>query len=500
MKNLYSSIVLLFSLVLFASNLKGLESTEQWRPTFHFSPQKNWTNDPNGLIYFNGYYHLFFQHNPSGNQWGNMSWGHAKSKDLLHWEELPVAIPKDSAYIFSGCVVLDKDHVSGLGDPKKPLFIAIYTADFPNKGEEQHLAYSNDEGLTWVKYDKNPIINIRLKDFRDPNVFWHEPTKQYVMAVSKPKEFIIQFYGSKNLIQWELLSEFGQQGDVEKIWECPSLLQIPVEGKLGRKKWVLFVSSQGPYKDYVGMQYFVGDFDGKNFNNENSASTKLYVDHGKDFYAAIPFSNVHSEKPIWLGWALNWAYAKDQPTSPWRGQMSSVRELSLDATPQGLRLKQAFMPKMDRLKPKLKRENFKISGTSKLQNFKFSNKKSYLIELEVLSSEAKNWGISIQGVGVNSNEKIDIGFDEVNKQWFVDRKKSGKIIHKGFLVDDRVEFINGKSKKIRLLLDHSILEVLAQDGLVAISALRFPLASEEEFQLFSDGKETIIKQITIWGL
>jgi sucrose-6-phosphate hydrolase SacC (GH32 family) len=320
------------------------------------------------------------------------------------------------------------------------------------------------------------------------------------MAVSKPKEFIIQFYGSQNLIQWELLSEFGRQGDVDKIWECPSLIQVPVEGMVGRKKWVLFVSCQGPYKDYVGMQYFIGDFDGKNFINENSVSTKLYVDHGKDFYAAIPFSNVHSEKPIWLGWALNWAYAKDQPTSPWRGQMSSARELSLDNTHLGLRLKQAFMPKMDRWIPELKRENFKISNAIKLRNFKFSNNKSYLIELEVLRSEAKNWGISIQGVGVNSNEKIDIGFDEVNKQWYVDRKKSGKIIHKGFLFDDRAEFIKGKGSKMRLLLDHSILEVLAQDGLVAISALRFPLAKEEEFKIFSDGKETIIKQIAIWGL
>ena len=500
MKNLYLSIVLFISLVLIADNLMGQESTEFWRPTIHFSPRKNWTNDPNGLIYFNGYYHLFFQHNPSGNQWGNMSWGHAKSKDLLYWEELPVAIPKDSAYIFSGCIVWDKDHVSGLGDLQKPLFVAIYTADFPNKSEEQHLAYSNDEGLTWVKYEKNPILDIHLKDFRDPNLFWHEPTKQYVMAVSKPKEFIIQFYGSQNLIQWELLSEFGRQGDVDKIWECPSLIQVPVEGMVGRKKWVLFVSCQGPYKDYVGMQYFIGDFDGKNFINENSVSTKLYVDHGKDFYAAIPFSNVHSEKPIWLGWALNWAYAKDQPTSPWRGQMSSARELSLDNTHLGLRLKQAFMPKMDRWIPELKRENFKISNAIKLRNFKFSNNKSYLIELEVLRSEAKNWGISIQGVGVNSNEKIDIGFDEVNKQWYVDRKKSGKIIHKGFLFDDRAEFIKGKGSKMRLLLDHSILEVLAQDGLVAISALRFPLAKEEEFKIFSDGKETIIKQIAIWGL
>ena len=500
MKNLRSSIVLLFSLFFLPRQVVGQESTEQWRPKFHFSPKKNWTNDPNGLIYFNGYYHLFFQYNPFGSQWGNMSWGHAKSKDLLHWEELPVAIPKDSAYIFSGCVVLDKAHVSGLGDPKKPLFIAIYTADFPNKGEEQHLAYSNDEGLTWIKYEKNPILNIHLKDFRDPNVFWHEPSKQFVMVVSKPKEFIVQFYGSKNLIRWDLLSEFGQQGDVEKIWECPSFLQLPLEGKVGSKKWVLFVSSKGPYKDYVGMQYFVGDFDGKNFKNGNSAETKLFVDYGKDFYAAIPFSNVNPEKPIWLGWALNWAYAKDQPTSPWRGQMSSARALSLASTSQGLRLKQVFMPKLDRLKPEFKRTNFKIMGMSKLGNFKFSNKKSYLIELEVSRSVASNWGISIQGVGVHSKEKIDVGFDEANQQWFVDRKKSGKIIHPGFLLDDRADFIKGKGKKIRLFLDHSVLEVLAQDGLVAISSLRFPLERDEEFLLFSGNKETIIKQMSIWSL
>jgi sucrose-6-phosphate hydrolase SacC (GH32 family) len=248
------------------------------------------------------------------------------------------------------------------------------------------------------------------------------------------------------------------------------------------------------------MQYFVGDFDGKNFKNENSVETKLYVDHGKDFYAAIPFSNVNSVKPIWLGWALNWAYAKDQPTFPWRGQMSSIRELSLDSTPQGLRLKQAFKPETDRLKPTLKRANFKILGTSKLQNFKFSNKKSYLIELEVLMTDAINWGISIQGVGINSNEKIVIGFNEENKQWFVDRKKSGKIIHNGFLMEDRAEFIPGKRKKIQLLLDRSVLEVLAQDGLVAISALRFPIAKEEIFQLFSITKETIFKEISIWVL
>jgi sucrose-6-phosphate hydrolase SacC (GH32 family) len=500
MKNSNLSIALICSFLFFALISLGQKSTEQWRPKFHFSPKENWTNDPNGLVYFNGYYHLFFQHNPVGIEWGNMSWGHAKSKDLRHWEELPVAIPNDSAFIFSGCVVVDKDHKSGLGDPRKPLFVAIYTADFPNKREEQHLAYSNDEGLTWTKYDKNPILDIQLKDFRDPNVFWHEASNQFIMAVAKPREYTIQFYGSKNLIQWKLLSEFGQQGDVEKIWECPSLVQVPIEGKPGFKKWVLFVSSQGPYKEYVGMQYFVGEFNGTSFKNEYAESTKLYVDYGKDFYAAIPFSNVKSEKPIWLGWASNWAYVNDQPTYPWRGQMSSVRELSLFPTSQGLRLKQVFKPEISRLKPIYKRSNFRISGANTLKNFKFSNKKSYLIELEINSTAAKSWGISIRGKKEFSEEQINIGFDEIKSQWFVDRKKSGKIIHKGFLMEDRADFIPGREKKIQLFLDHSVLEVLAQNGLVAISSLRFPLAIDEVFQLFSESNQTNVKQISIWSL
>lgn len=500
MKNLYSSIVLIFSSLFFIFNLLGQVPTEHWRPKLHFSPKKNWTNDPNGLVYFNGFYHLFFQHNPSGNQWGNMSWGHAKSKDLQHWEELPVAIPKDSAYIFSGCVVVDLEHKSGIGDPLKPLFVAIYTADYPNKREEQHLAYSNDEGLTWTKYDKNPILNIQLKDFRDPNIFWHESSRQFIMTVAKPLEFMIQFYGSNNLLQWKLLSEFGMQGDIEKIWECPSLVQVPVEAKPGVKKWVLFVSSQGPHKDYVGMQYFVGDFDGKNFKNDNTKVTKLYVDHGKDFYAAIPFSNVKSEKPVWLGWALNWAYAKDQPTFPWRGQMSSARELSLDLTSNGLRLKQRFKPEMTTLRPVFKRNNFKILGTETQKDFVFSNMGSYLIELEVNSSQAKNWGISIRGEKSFSDEKINIGFDDEKSQWYIDRKKSGEIIHKAFMSEDRADFISGKSKRIQLFLDHSVLEVLAQNGLVAITSLRFPIAKSEVFQLFSEGAETIVKQIKIWRL
>ena len=219
----------LFILTLLAFNTLAQQSTEQWRPAIHFSPKKNWTNDPNGLIYINGNYHLFFQHNPQGNEWGNMSWGHAKSKDLLHWEELPLAIPHGKEYIFSGCVVYDKDHVSGLGDPSKPLLIAIYTADYPNTLQEQHLAFSNDEGLTWTKYAQNPVLSINLKDFRDPNIIYHGPSKQFVMTVVKPWEYTAQFYGSKDLIHWSLLSEFGPQGDVDMIWECPSLLELPVE-------------------------------------------------------------------------------------------------------------------------------------------------------------------------------------------------------------------------------------------------------------------------------
>lgn len=480
-------------------NLLAQSSTEQWRPKVHFSPQKNWTNDPNGLIYFNGYYHLFFQHNPKGNEWGNMSWGHARSKDLLHWEELPVAIPNGEEFIFSGCVVWDKDHVSGLGDPSKELLLAIYTADYPYTREEQHIAYSNDEGLTWQKYAGNPVLNINYKDFRDPNVIWHEPSKQYVMAVAKPHEFKISFYGSKNLLKWDFLSDFGNEGDVSMIWECPALQYLPVEGST-EKKWVLTISSQGPYTGFVGMQYFLGEFDGKKFINDHPVETKLYVDYGKDFYAAVPFYHLPQGQHTWLAWMLSWQYAKEQPTYPWKGQMSLARKIDLVQTEEGLRLRQKFVPEFDRMLSSFEASNFSIrkNKSKQLSGMKFMKSKSYAIDVKVAASRADFWGILIKGI--DGKEQIRIGFDETNRKWQIDRNLSGKIISPSFEGIQEAAAIIGQPKNFKLVIDRSTVELLAQDGTVAISSLRFPLSAQENVFLVSEGGATDFRQIKIWEL
>lgn len=492
LRSLFSSILLLISLTIL-----GQSPTEQWRPSIHFSPKKNWTNDPNGLIFFKGYYHLFFQHNPKGNDWGNMSWGHARSKDMLHWEELPIAIPHGDEYIFSGCVVWDKEHVSGLGDPNKDLLVAIYTADYPNKKQEQHLAYSNDEGLTWKKYAKNPILDIQLLNFRDPNIIWHQASKQFVMSVAKPLERSVQFYGSKNLLNWELLSEFSNQGELDMIWECPSLVELPIVGKEQESKWVLFNSSQGVQKGFVGMQYFVGEFNGKTFINENPRETKLYVDFGKDFYAAIPFYQTATKDVLWLGWALSWQYAKEQPTYPWKGQMSSLRKLSLIDTQEGLRLKQEFQPDFNLVEPSFQAKDLSISKPKILSGIKLLQGKSYLIDLEVEESRGDRWGLRWQSLD-NPQEYTLLVFDEIKKQWSIDRSHSGKILSPGFFKVDAANLVEGKPKHLKVLVDHSMLELLAQDGTVAISSLRFPLSSKENLSIFSENGKLDLKQITIW--
>jgi sucrose-6-phosphate hydrolase SacC (GH32 family) len=494
------STLFILTLIAFNSFSQQLTqpSTENWRPAIHFSPQKNWTNDPNGLIYINGYYHLFFQHNPKGNEWGNMSWGHAKSKDLLHWEELPVAIPNGKEFIFSGCVVYDKDHVSGLGDPAKPLLIAIYTADYPYTREEQHLAYSNDEGVTWIKYAQNPVLNINLKDFRDPNIMYHAPSKQFVMTVAKPWEYTVQFYGSKDLIHWDLLSEFGKQGDVDMIWECPSLMELTVEHSK-ETKWVLALSSQGPYKKAVGMQYFVGNFDGKNFVNEAPKEQVNYVDYGRDFYAAVPFYNTVDKEVFWLGWMLSWSYAKEQPTFPWKGQMSLPRTLSLTPTSQGLKLRQVLKPDLTQLKPSFEAKNFVLKGRKVLSGMKFLQSKTYVIQLKVDAGNAKQWGIELGDEAKENPELTRIAFDEKSQDWFIDRRLSGQIPAPGFDMIQSAPFIPGGDKVMQLVVDRSTLELLAQDGTVAISSLRFP-KKKETVRLVSLGGELRIKELRIWEI
>ncbi len=239
---------------------------EPFRPQYHFTTEKNWINDPNGLVYFDGEYHLFYQHNPFGNTWGHMTWGHAVSTDLVSWKHLPLAIREENGImIFSGTVVVDEKNSSGFaGKSGKVPMVAIYTGHQEGLNQSQHIAYSLDKGRTWTKYAKNPVLDLGKKDFRDPKVFWYEPEKKWVMVVALPLEKKIQFYRSPNLLDWTYMSDFGPAGDTTGIWECPDLFQVPVNNNRKESKWVL-MHSPAPY-----MQYFVGEFDGTRFKNETA--------------------------------------------------------------------------------------------------------------------------------------------------------------------------------------------------------------------------------------
>jgi fructan beta-fructosidase len=486
--------------------------TSHWRPKIHFAPQKNWTNDPNGLVYHEGEWHLFFQYNPEGDKWGNMSWGHAVSTDLMNWEELPVAISQDSAWIFSGCVVIDKNNTAGFG---KNAMVAIYTADYHGKKENQHLAFSTDKGRSWTKYFYNPIIphpqnstsgSKEIKDFRDPNVIWHEPSKKWILTVALPKEFKVQFYGSKNLKDWSFLSEFGNQGDLNKIWECPALIELPVENSTISKSkpsnYVLLISSSGPTPDYVGMQYFVGKFDGITFKNLNSTDTKLYLDYGRDYYAAIPFHNAPDNRKITLGWMSSWQYAEQIPTSPYRGQMTLPREIALKNTSEGLRIIQKPVNEVLESKfwtPVMQMEETMIEGDDDGMIWR-NQSDVFKMEVEIEPLDAKEFGIKILQKP-NSLLETVLSYNVDNQQLNFNRINSGQYVsgefhtvHGGNLKLDRGRL------KLLIIVDKSSVEVFANDGELTMTNLVFPVKDSSDWRFFANNGKIKVKSVKVWEM
>lgn len=311
--------------------------TEEFRPKLHFTPATNWINDPNGLLYYKGKYHLFYQHNPSGILWGNMSWGHSVSSDLQHWEHLPVAIGcTDTTGIFSGSAVVDFKNTSGFGTIDNPPLVAIYTVHQNDESNQsQHIAYSTDEGVTWVKYADNPVLDLGMKDFRDPKVSWVEETSTWLMTVAKPQEYKIAFFSSPDLKNWEHLSDFGPLGAIGGIWECPDLFSL--EAPNGDIKWVLLVSlNPGGIAGGSGTQYFIGDWDGRSFSTDQESIK--WIDYGRDNYAGVTFHNAPDNRKIFIGWMSNWDYAAKLPSPIWRGSMTAPRELALISCNNELRL------------------------------------------------------------------------------------------------------------------------------------------------------------------
>jgi fructan beta-fructosidase len=471
---------------------------EQYRPQFHFTPKKNWMNDPNGLIYLDGEYHLFFQHNPFGTSWGHMSWGHAVSKDMLRWKELPVAIPEgEDEAIFSGSAVYDKENTSGLGTAKNPPLIAIYTAHSDaRKIQAQSIAFSLDKGRTFTKYKNNPVLDLNLQHFRDPKVFWDSERGNWVMVVVKANEKKVAIFTSPNLTSWEFQSDFGPLAAQGGDWECPDLIQLPIAGEKTKKSWVMIVSlNPGGIEGGSGTQYFVGDFDGKSFKPSQDYQKPQWIDYGKDNYAGITFNNMPDSRNVLIGWMSSWQYAASLPKTPWTGAMTIPRELTLVKSKNGLSMVSNPIREMKTLHTgkTFKEASIKVKGT---ENLKGISGRELDITMTIIPNKTGKSGINVLS---GKKEFTQIGYDANSGEIFLNRGTSSLSFAIVELLGVQKAFV-GKQKEVtlRIIVDRSSVEVFGLNGEYVITDVVFPDGKKSEgISLFSDDKEVTIKNLTI---
>ena len=477
---------------------------EPYRPQFHFSPAINWTNDPNGLVYHDGEWHIFYQYNPFGDLWGHMSWGHAVSGDLFRWQHLPVALPEIGAVmVYSGSAVVDRGNTSGFGRDGEPPLIAIYTSR-TETDQTQSIAYSNDRGRTWTRYAGNPVLDVEDPAFRDPKVFWHEGTQRWVMAVVLAEQRKVSLYGSPDLKDWTHLSDFGPEGSHPvRNWECPDLFELPVEGEPGRSKWILQVDSgMGHPWTGSGCQYFVGEFDGVRFKNDNPPETSLWLDWGRDFYAAQSYSDVPAEdgRRIVIGWISNWMYARQKPTSPWRGAQSVPRELRLKRFPEGLRLLQQPAREIESLRGQsIRLRDLGIEEANRRIASAGFRGDTLELQAEIEIGTARDVGFRVlQGEG----EETLVGFTASPAEVYIDRSHSGEVgFHETFpgRHSARLQPADGRVN-LRILVDRSVVEVFAGDGRVAITDRVFPQPSSTALSLYAEGGEARLADLRAWKI
>lgn len=458
------------------ANTQVSEYQEPYRPQFHFSPKQMWMNDPNGMVYHDGVYHLFFQQDPTKIVTGNLHWGHATSRDLVRWEQQPTALAPDQlGLIFSGSAVVDAQNTAGLGQEGKTPLVALYTShnvEQEKQGrtdyETQSLAYSLDGGQTWTKYANNPVLkNPGQKDFRDPKVMWHEPTRKWIMALAVKDR--IHFYSSPNLKEWTKESEFGvDKGAHGGVWECPDLFAL---SENNRERWVLFVSiNPGGPNGGSATQYFVGDFDGKNFTSAQT-DTK-WVDWGTDNYAGVTWSNT-APRRIFIGWMSNWLYGQKVPTAPWRSAMTVPRELNLTTVSGNeARLVSRPVPELDKLSSKtVTLENINVQGDYNLTEK--VNNPTGRFRLKFNAAQTSDWSVVLSN---QLNEQIVIGFNRADNSYYVDRTKSGKIdFDPNFAqVIKAPRVAVGNETAVDLLVDAASLELFADNGLTVLTGIFFP--------------------------
>ncbi|TLM73605.1 glycoside hydrolase family 32 protein [Pseudarthrobacter sp. NamB4] len=499
-----------------AERATAVSATEQFRPAFHYTAERNWLNDPNGLVYLNGTYHLFYQHNPFGPDWGNMSWGHATSPDLLQWEEQPVAIPCDEQEaIFSGSAVFDEHNTSGLGTAGNPPLVAVYTSAYtevsPLAGRQaQSLAYSLDEGRTWAKYHGNPVLDRASAEFRDPKVFWYNggAASYWVMVAVEAVERQVVLYKSADLKAWEYLSTFGPANATGGVWECPDLFELPVDGKPEDTRWVLIVNiNPGGIAGGSAGQYFLGAFDGVTFRPDSTVTeghqqdgSRMreygWLDWGRDYYAAVSFSNIPDGRRIMIGWMNNWDYARETPTGDWRSAMSLPRGVSLTRVDGKVVLRQqAIDPFSPAGSPifSLGRQPL-ASGIVELPTAAAVAR----IDVEFEPGAAKSLGLVLRA---GEGECTLLSYDVSEGILRLDRRESGHAgFHGSFPSLETVAVpLTDARLRLQIYLDRCSVEVLAQGGLTTITDLVFPAEASTALAIFAEGEGAHLVALDVVG-
>ncbi|WP_317345914.1 DUF4980 domain-containing protein [Phocaeicola plebeius] len=475
-----------------------MTNKEMFRPVYHHTPVYGWMNDPNGMFYKDGVYHLYFQYNPYGSVWGNMHWGHSTSTDLMHWNFEGCAIVPDAwGAIFSGSCVVDHNNTAGFG---KGAVVAFYTSAKATPWgdvQSQSMAYSLDNGKTFTKYEGNPILTSSEKDFRDPKIFWYAPGKHWVMMLAVGQH--MEIYSSVNLKEWKKESEFGaMQGAHGGVWECPDLVEIPVEGT-HEKKWVLIcnLNPGGPFGGSAA-QYFVGSFDGKKFVNESPTQTK-WMDWGKDNYATVTWNNAPDGRCIALGWMSNWQYANNVPTRQYRSANTLARDLTLYREGQELYLKSTPSVEVKKARgKKVSIPSFKVSEKHEMVNLFEEKQGAYEVEIVIQNTGASKIAFCLLN---DKGEKVSMYYDLNRKQFVMDRSESGTVdFSKDFPAVTVAPANVDKELTLRLFVDRSSIEAFGEDGKFVMTNLVFPSQPYVKMCFEADKNGYAVKSLNVYKL
>ena len=518
MRNLSEDAIAWKNLIL--SDTFDTSNYDPYRPKYHHAPLYGWMNDANGLVYKDGEYHLYYQYNPYGTKWGNMHWGHSVSKDLINWELLEPAIARDTlGHIFSGSSVVDKNNDAGFGENA---IVAFYTSASDKNGQIQCLAYSNDNGRTFTKYENNPILVPvdGLKDFRDPKVFWYEPEQKWIMIVSADKE--MRFYSSKNLKDWTYMSAFGEgYGAKPSQFECPEMVELAVDGNPNEKKWALIVNiNPGCLFGGSAVQYFIGDFNGTEFICDTEPDEVKWFDWGKDHYATVCFNNT-GDRMIGMTWMNNWQYANFVPTKQYTSANTLPRELTLYKEDGNIYMAANVVKETELLRQKATpKRSFAVDGEMKMDTLFADNDGAMELIMTVEPEKASIAGFELFN---EAGENVKIYLDMKEMKLIMDRVESG-LIEFGELSephfienhDNRkttaINYVNdfalatwapikkAKSYKLQVFIDVCSVEIFLNDGKVAMTNLFYPTRPYNAIRFYSEGGQMNIIDFTTYKL